>query len=127
MRCGPSSEPLLCLSRKRSSHVPLSALVTALLPQEERPHPVTVLRFKPFILSLDCLLFLTFAKLFCFAYVLESMEEDERELFPQRRASIVKKAVQTERWIRFLAEGEQGTCERNRSVPGKKRQNVFSN
>lgn len=53
VRSGTSSEPLLCLSRKRSSHVPLGALVTAVLPQEERPHPVSVLCFKPFILSLD--------------------------------------------------------------------------
>lgn len=52
-RSGTSSEPLLCLSRKHSSNTPLGALVIAVLPQEERPHPVSVLRFKAFILSLD--------------------------------------------------------------------------
>lgn len=53
VRSGASSEPLLYLSRKPISHVSLGVLLPAVLPQEERPHPVSVLCFKPFIVPLD--------------------------------------------------------------------------
>lgn len=111
VRSGTSSEPLLCLSRKRRSHVPLCALVTAVLPREERPHPVSVLCFKPFILSLDYVCLFWVLQSFSVLPVCWSPWSGMRgELFPQRRATIVQKAAKTERWIRFLAKGEQGTC-----------------
>lgn len=105
VRSGASSEPPLCLGRKRSSHVPrCSGHSTAAPGGEATPCQCTLLQAFYSVLRF-CL---PFAKLLCFACILESMEWDEGELFPQRRASIVQKAAQTERWIRFLAKGGAG-------------------
>ena len=84
--------------------------LTAVWQLEKKLHPVQRALFQVFYSVLRlCLLFLSFARLFSFACILESMKWDEGELFPRRRASIVQNATETERWVGFLRKGEQGT------------------
>lgn len=71
--------------------------------------------------------FLSFAKLFCFACILESMEWGWGGAFSCRRASIVQKAAQTERWIRFLAKGGAGHMWREIGVFLGKKAECFLN
>lgn len=95
VRSGASSEPPLCLSRKRSSHMPRCSGHSSAAPGGEAT-PCQCALFLAFYSVLRlCLPFLSFAKLFCFAW--SPWSGDEGELFPQRRASIAQKAAQTGR------------------------------
>lgn len=128
VRSGTSSEPVLCLSRKRSSHLPLGALVTAVLPREERLHPVSVLCFKPFILSLDYV---------CLFWVLQSFSVlplcwspwsgMRGSFFPKGEQLLCERLPRQRGGSDFFQRGSRALVERNRSVPGKRKQNVFSN
>lgn len=111
VRYGTSSEGILCFSRRCSSCTPLGERILAAALHLEECHPVQRALFQAFSTVLRlCLLFLSFAKLFSFACILEVMERGMKESFFPKGEQVLCKMLPRQRWVTFLRKGEQGVC-----------------